>query len=351
MKRVYLLIAVLLVVVSIGKSVLFPAPTTASLRTSLESAVPAATSNGQLTLDRPSKLTTASLPRELGSSNPGSSDNAANAEVSSKTSEILPGLIVSARRAAIRATDSGPISELPVSEGSSVTAGQLVAHIDDCEIVAELEKQTACIAAAQARATEAQARLELAQYNHRLNQKLAQKQLVQEAAVVESEFLAKAETAKLAAMQEDVAVAQRQKAVLEQRLAKYRTVAPFSGRVTEILCYRDQYVGQGDVVVWIESHEKQLKLHLPAELIEKCGGVLERLQVSVLLQEDEWVDLKVQMSPKDSYNPDGSRTVLLEIDPQSRLLAGQIIQTRVTPPEVKSSKVTPSKITLQGEKS
>jgi len=350
MKRVYLLIAVLLLVVSIGKSVLFPAPTAASLQTSIESAAPTIPSYGLSTPDRLSKPATALLPGKLGSS-----DADPDAEVSSKTSEILPGLIVSAQRVAIRAMDSGPISELPVSEGGSVTAGQLVAYVNDREIVAELEKQTSCIAAAQSRAAESQARLELAQYNHRLNQKLAEKRLVQQAAVVESELLAKAETAKLASLQEDVAVTQHQEAVLKQRLARYRTVAPLAGRITEILCYRDQYVGQGDVILWIESHEKQLKFHLPPELIEKCGGVLERLQVSVLLPEDEWVDLKVQM-PKPGYNPDGSRTVLCEIDPQSRLLAGQILQTKVTLPEVTlpevaPSEVTPSKVLLRGEKS
>ena len=109
-------------------------------------------------------------------------------------------------------------------------------------------------------------------------------------------------------------------------------MAPLAGRVTEILCYRDQYVGQGDVILWVESHEKQLKLHLPAELIKKCGGVLQRLQVSITLREDEWVDLKI--ATLKQYNPDGSRTVLCEIDPHSGLLAGQIMQARVALPEV-----------------
>ncbi len=334
MKCVYLLIAVLLLLVSVGKFVLFPSPSEASLGASLESATPVAPLYELSTLDRPSKLATASLPGK-----PGSSHDDPDAEVSSKTSEILLGLVVSKRRVPIRATYSGTIIERPVSEGDSVTAGQLLAYIDDSEEAAELEKQTASIEAAASRATEARAQLESAQYNHRLNQKLAQKQLVEQAAVVESELLVKAETAKLAALQEDVAVARREKAVLEQRLAKHRTMAPLAGRVTEILCYRDQYVGQGDVILWIESHEKQLKLHLSPEMIEKCGGVLERLQVSVLLQEEEWVDVRVA-APKQ-YNPDGSRTVLFEIDPQSRVLAGQILQTKVTLPE----------ITRQGEKS
>ena len=330
MKRVYLLVVVSVLLLSIGKFVLFPSPTTASLETSSELIVPARTSADLPTFDRTAKLATALLSGESESSEDEPED-----EASLRVSEILPGLVVPAERVAVRAIASGPISELPVREGDSVDAGQVVVHVDDCEIVAELQRQTSCVASAASRATEGRALLELAEYNHRLNRQLGQKQVVGKAAVIQSELRVKAETAKSAALREGVAVARREEAVLKHRLAKYRTVAPFSGRVTEILRYRDQYVGQGDVILWIESHEKQLKLHLPPELIEKCGAALDRLQVSALLSEDEWLDLTID-AIKPIYNADGSRTVVFKLGPDSTLLTGQFVKMKVT---------------LQGEKS
>ena len=324
MKRVYLLIGVLVLLFSVGKFVLFPSPTSASLGISPELAVPTRTGGNLPTSDYSSTLTSASLPGKGGSSEDGP-----DTEASLTAPQTLPGLVVPAERVAIRANLPGTIGRLPVGEGTSVVAGQAVAQIDDREILAELERQTARIASAESLAKEAEALVDLAEYNHRLTQRLSQKQIAAKAALVESGLRAKAEAAKLAALQGNVAVAQHEKAVLKQRLGKYRAIAPFSGCVTEILRYRDQYVDQGEVILWIESHQKQLKLHLSADLIEECGGALDRLQVSMLVQEDQWVDLEVD-TLKPNYNPDGSRTVLFNIGPKSKLLTGQIVKTKVS---------------------
>ena len=324
MKRVYLSVAVLALLLAVGKLVLSPSSATASLG-SPAALGPSAEILGDLTtFNRPSKLSSASLPGqgELSEDDP-------SAEPASKASQVLPGLVVPSKRAAVRAAVSGMIRELSVSEGASVAAGQVVGHVNEGEVLAELERQTACIASAESRATEAEALADLAAHNHRLNRQLSQRQVVTAAEVVESGFRAKAGAAKLATLQRGVVVARREKAVTQQRLVNYRMVAPFSGHVTEILRYRNQYVGQGDVILWIESHEKQLRLHLPAELIEQCAGLVDRLEVSVLLPKGRWLDVKVHAA-KSHRNPDGSRTILFTIGPEETLLAGQIADTKVT---------------------
>ena len=47
------------------------------------------------------------------------------------------------------------------------------------------------------------------------------------------------------------------------------------------------------------------------------------------MQEDQWVDLEVD-TLKPNYNPDGSRTLLFNIGPESKLLTGQIVKTKVS---------------------
>jgi len=324
MKRVYLLVAVSALLLAVGKFVLFPSSATASLGSPAHLGPSAEILGDPTTFSRPSTPAAASLP---GQGEPNEDDP--NAEAAPKASQVLPGLVVPSKRAAVRAAVSGMIREIPVSEGTSVAAGQVVGYVNEGELLAELERRSACIASAESRATEAQALADLAAHNHRLNQQLSQSQVVTAAEVVESGFRAKAEAAKLATLQRGVVVARREKAVTQRRLANYRMAAPFSGHVTEILRYRSQYVGQGDVILWIESHEKQLRLHLPAELIEQCAGLLDRLKVSVLLSKGRWLDVEVHAA-KSHRNPDGSRTVLFTIGPEETLLAGQIVDTKVT---------------------
>ncbi len=238
--------------------------------------------------------------------------------------ETLPGLIVAADRAAIRAAVSGIVDEFPVGRGDSVETGQPLAGINDGEVVAEADRQKAFAAAVACRVHEARAKLEMAQNDHRLKLKLAERRAVAPAEVTKAELCVKQATAALAALMQEAAVEEQQKEIVRQRLLKYRMTAPFAGHVTEILRHRDQYVGQGEIVMWVESHEKHLKLHVPAELV----GALDRLRFSVAGPQQS-TDLTVH-SVDAHYNPDGSRTVLLDVGADAGLLAGQMIETEVT---------------------
>jgi RND family efflux transporter MFP subunit len=231
----------------------------------------------------------------------------------------LPGLVVAADRAPVQAIVSGVLKELPVGCGGTVNTGGLVARIDDAELAAACKRQEAQINSAQDLVKEAEIQLRHAQYTYGKTQRLFEKKAGSEADLVEAEFAAQSAAVKLEAAKSQVTTEEQQLAVLQRQREKHRMVAPFTGTVTEILRYPHQYVGQGDIILWMESHRKHLKVHVPARLLQH----LDLIRFS-LSSDDRAPSLKVYARRPDS-NLDGSRTVLLELPEGSGFLPGQIV--------------------------
>ncbi|MFV1981447.1 MAG: efflux RND transporter periplasmic adaptor subunit [Rhodothermia bacterium] len=235
----------------------------------------------------------------------------------------VPGLVVAARRIAVRVPVSGILGSLTVDEGDSVKMGQIVAKIDDTEIDAECKCQEATVAATKNLVQEAQSRFDLARYQLDIRQRLFARRAVSEMALRENEFRVTSTTTKLEAMKNQVIAEEHQLAMLRRKKEKHRVIAPFVGMVTELLQYPNQYVREGDLILWVESYEKQLKLHLPYELAEHPD------QVAFSLATDGRQIRKKVCRLKPEYNPDGSRTVFLELPADRGLLPGQILQVHL----------------------
>ena len=236
---------------------------------------------------------------------------------------VLPAVVVAADRTPVRAGVSGILKKVTVAEGNSVESCQVVAELETVEIDAELARQTAAIAAAKKLVEECESQLAFAEYERGSYQDLAKDKAIGPLEVEGSKARARSTTAKLAALKSQIVVEERRQAALQRKREKHQFLAPFAGTVTEILRYANQYVGEGDLVLWIESHDKRLKLHVPATLVAN----LDQLRFS-WFRKGEWLDLTVH-TMKPSYNPDGSRTVLLKLPLDGSLLAGQMVQVHV----------------------
>ncbi len=244
----------------------------------------------------------------------------------SSGSQLL-GLVVSESRTALQAITSGVLRKLPVEQGSLVNTGEQIAGIDDTEIVAACKRQQSQVDSAKALVKEAELRLRHAQYTYDKTRRVYEKRAGSEAELVEARFAVQSAEVKLEAAAAQVTAEEHQLVILQRQVEKHRVLAPFSGTVTEILRHPHQYVGEGETILWMESQRRQLKVHVPPSLL----GKLKDLRFS-LSSETDGTQLSVG-TMKPSLNPDGSRTVLLELPATSAFLPGQIVGVLAKLPE------------------
>ncbi len=314
MKRLFTLALVFALLLSIGHFTRIPGAYTASLRSGPKEAAAAGAPGGS---------TTALASTEYSDDDPLESVTRISRQTPSRSgvTRLVPAVVFPADRIRIRAAASGTIRELLVRVGESVSAGQVLSRVRADEVHADLKRRTAYVAAARCRIVEAQADLELAEYERELKEELSLASTVPEAEYVASKLRVRSATARLDAVRQELAMAKHDTEMIEKSLERYRAVAPAAGRVTKILGHVDQYVREGDTILWIESHEKRLKLHLPAERVRGR----DPMEVSVLVR-GAWRVVGGGVR-QPNYNPDGTVTVVFDLGRTDEFVSAQIVQT------------------------
>jgi multidrug efflux pump subunit AcrA (membrane-fusion protein) len=241
----------------------------------------------------------------------------------------IPALAVPTRRAPVFVAVSGVISQLGVDEGAHVTAGQVLATIDETEINSSIAEQTERTAAIVSLVGQAQAELDYAKHQLEVNRQISNESpgAISRSQLVADQYRLTAATAKLESLKHQVTQEEHQLAGLRQRRTKHHCVAPFAGVVTQTIRFANQYAPEGDVVLWLEESKKELKLHVPM-----VGH--EQLRFS-LFANRQWHQLKVARF-QPNVNADGSRTVFLELPDRLELLSGQLIKVHVGAEEPQS---------------
>jgi RND family efflux transporter MFP subunit len=139
------------------------------------------------------------------------------------------GYVTARRRATVSSKITGKVVEVNVEEGRRVTKGQVLARLDDSTPRAALALAQAQAEAARRALRENEVRLAQAQLNQRRTAQLQQERIASQSQLDD----AKAETdsieARIAALQEQIRVAERQIELQEAELANYVIQAPFSG--------------------------------------------------------------------------------------------------------------------------
>jgi RND family efflux transporter MFP subunit len=142
------------------------------------------------------------------------------------------GYVVARRQATVSAKLTGKIAEVLVDEGMRVQAGQVLARLDASNLEASLKLAEAQAQAAQAALAETQVRLELAEREWRRIQELADTGVASEADLDQARAEVNSLRARLERQRAEVAVGERQVAVLLQQLEDLVIRAPFDGVVT-----------------------------------------------------------------------------------------------------------------------
>jgi len=142
------------------------------------------------------------------------------------------GYVVARRQATVASKITGKMVELDIEEGDHVTAGQVIARLDDTNIRAGLNQATAQLDYAKASLAETQVNLANAQRDYDRQKSLMQGHFVSQATVDNAQTTLDALRAQLATQRSNVDVVARGLSVAERNMDDTIVRAPFTGIVT-----------------------------------------------------------------------------------------------------------------------
>ena len=141
------------------------------------------------------------------------------------------GYIVARRRATVSSKVTGKVLDVLIEEGRRVSAGQVLAHLDDTQARATLNLAEAQLGAAQKGMAEDQAKLAQAEMTLRRREALLKEQVVGKAEVDDAQSIVDSTKARIAYSQQQLGVAQRQVELQKTMLDDMVVRAPFAGVV------------------------------------------------------------------------------------------------------------------------
>ena len=139
------------------------------------------------------------------------------------------GYVTARRRATVSSKITGKVVEVNVEEGRRVAEGQVLARLDDSTPRAALALAQAQAEAARRALRENEVRLAQAQLNQRRTAQLLQERIASQSQLDDATAETDSIEARIAALQEQIRVAERQIELQEAELANYVIRAPFSG--------------------------------------------------------------------------------------------------------------------------
>jgi RND family efflux transporter MFP subunit len=139
------------------------------------------------------------------------------------------GYVTARRRATVSSKITGKVVEVNIEEGRRVGEGQVLARLDDSTPRAALALAEAQAEAARHGLRENEVRLAQARLNERRAAQLVQERIASQSQLDDAKAEADSVEARIAALQEQIRVAERQIELQQADLANYVIRAPFSG--------------------------------------------------------------------------------------------------------------------------
>lgn len=163
-------------------------------------------------------------------------------EVQRTVTNTRAGTLMACRRTRLSPSIGGQIANLPVREGDSVKAGQILFEIWNDDLLAQVALSKSEHLASQARAKEACVMAEVAQREANRLTQLRNKGLASDESADQSVGQAKAKNAACQAAKATIEVSKSKRAVAEAALSRTRLTAPFDGIIAEVNGELGEYV-------------------------------------------------------------------------------------------------------------
>lgn len=155
-------------------------------------------------------------------------------EVQRTVTNTRAGTLMACRRTRLSPSIGGQIANLPVREGDSVKAGQILFEIWNDDLLAQVALSKSEYLASQARAKETCVMAEVAKREAKRLTQLLKKGLASDESADQSVGQAKAKNAACQATRAIIEVSKSRLAVAEAALSRTRLTAPFDGIIAEV---------------------------------------------------------------------------------------------------------------------
>jgi membrane fusion protein, multidrug efflux system len=215
--------------------------------------------------------TSAAAPRAVSSAQP----PAASVEPAPSDELAITAPLIVEHQVDVTAQRDGIVASISVDSGARVSAGKILARLDDRQLTANLEAARAKTRGTAADLKNWQAESEVLKADYVRAQRLWNEKLIAEEQLQHAKYKAESDQWDILRVQEQLNTAKAEEHSLEFELEKTRIMAPFGGLVARRYVREGQSVSKGDRLFWVTA-EGPLRVRFT--LPEKFLGHLKKGQ-------------------------------------------------------------------------
>jgi RND family efflux transporter MFP subunit len=195
----------------------------------------------------------------------------------------ISGPLIVEHQVDVTAQRDGTVSSVSADTGARVSAGAILAHLDDRQLTANLEAARAKTRSIEADLKNWQAEAEVLKADYVRAQRLWNEKLIAEEQLQHAKYKAESDQWDILRVREQLNTAKQEEHSLELEVEKTRIMAPFAGLVARRYVREGQSVSKGDRLFWVTA-EGPLRVRFT--LPEKYVGRIKKGQELPLTSPD-----------------------------------------------------------------
>jgi membrane fusion protein (multidrug efflux system) len=185
----------------------------------------------------------------------------------------ITGPLIVEHQVDVTAQRDGIVARISAEAGTRVSAGTLLAQLDDRQLVSNLEAARAKTRSIEADLRNWESEMEVLKADYVRAQRLWNEKLIAEEQLQHAQYKVESDKWDILRVKEQLNMAKQEERSLELELEKTRIMAPFSGVVARRYAREGQSVAKGDRLFWVTA-EGPLRIRFT--LPEKYVGHLKR---------------------------------------------------------------------------
>jgi RND family efflux transporter MFP subunit len=242
----------------------------------------------------------------------------------------ITGPLIVEHQIDVTAQRDGTVSSVSADAGARVSAGAILAHLDDRQLTANLEAARAKTRSIEADLKNWQAESEVLKADYVRAQRLWNEKLIAEEQLQHAKYKAESDQWDILRVTEQLNTAKQEERSLELEVEKTRIMAPFAGLVARRYVREGQSVSKGDRLFWVTAEGPlRVRFTLPEKYVGKIKKGQELPLSSPDVPAEKHIAKVVELSPVVDPSS-GTIEVLAELSgPRGELRPGMSVVLRV----------------------
>jgi len=242
----------------------------------------------------------------------------------------ITGPLIVEHQVDVTAQRDGTVSSVSADTGARVSAGAILAHLDDRQLTANLEAARAKTRSIEADLKNWQAEGEVLKADYLRAQRLWNEKLIAEEQLQHAKYKAESDVWDILRVSEQLNTAKQEEHSLELEVEKTRIMAPFAGLVARRYVREGQSVSKGDRLFWVTAEGPlRVRFTLPEKYVRQIKKGQELPLISPDVAAEKHVAKVVEVSPVIDPSS-GTIEVLAELSgPRGELRPGMTVVLHV----------------------